>query len=271
MMKAQNLRRRENCKLQDQQCGVGKLKWLVFALITIVTSTSAYAVPLSVSSNIGDEVLLGHSTYSGLFDIRSELTPSTNYNYPLDINSVTFEFTFSDDPSDPVRSSLTSRDRPGLYTHGEGENYYNNTRTRLYLEGNESATLAFGAQSESGNTTLSTTTVINDYFVGRRSGRNLFDRTITTTTGYTGDFTISGILNAASVLDLATDGLLDFSLLVVGDLILKSSTLSFNVTPNPSLITHVPEPSTLSLLAGVGMLGLVVRRKNKVLKPVCQA
>lgn len=62
-MKAQNLRRCENYKLQDQQCGVGRLKWLVFALITVVTSTSAYAIPLSVSSNIGDEVLLGHSAF----------------------------------------------------------------------------------------------------------------------------------------------------------------------------------------------------------------
>ncbi len=270
-MKAQNLRRCESYKLQDQQCGVGRLKRLVFALSTVVFSTSAYAIPLSVSSNIGDGVLLGYSTYSGLFDIRPELTPSTNYNYPLDINSITFEFTFSDDFDDPVRSSMTRRDRPGLYTHGEGENYYNNTRINLYVGDDESATLAFGAQSESGNTTLSTTTAINDYFVGRRSGRNLFDRTITTTTGYTGDFTISGILNTASVLDLATDGLLDFSLLVVGDLILKSSTLSFNVTPNPSLVTRVSEPSTFSLLAGIGILGLVVRRKNKALKPVCQA
>ncbi len=268
MVNAQNLRRCINYKLQ---CGVSRLKLLVFALITVVASTSAHAIPLSVSSNIGDEVLLGFSTYSGIFDIRPELTPSTNYNDTLDINSVTFEFTFSDDPSDPVRSSLTHRDPAGLYIHGEGENYYNNTRVRLFLEGEESVTLAFGGQSESGNTSFNVTTTINDYFVGRSSGRNLFNRTITTTTGYAGDFTISGILNAASVRDLATDGLLDFSLLVEGDLILKSSTLLFNVIPNPSLTTHVSEPSTLSLLAGIGILGLAVRRKNKVLKPVCKA
>jgi len=271
-MKAQNSQRGTNDKRQHQRCGVGRLKRLVFALITVVTSTSAYAIPVSVSSNIGDDVLLGSSTYAGLFDIRSELTPSTNYNYPLDINSVTFEFTFSDDFNDPIRASVTSRDRPDLYTNGGGENYYNNTRVRLYEGDDESATLAFGAQSESGQTTLRTTTTeINDYFVGRRDGRNLFRRTIVTITGFAGDFTISGTLNDTSVLDLATDGLLDFNLLVQGDLILRSSTLSFNVTPTPSSITRVPEPSTLSLLAGIGMLSLVARRKNKAIRPVRQA
>ncbi len=268
-MKAQNSRRGTNDKRQHQHCGVGRLKRLVFALITVVTSTSAYAIPVSVSSNIGDDVLLGYSTYAGLFDIRSELTPSTNYNYPLDINSVTFEFTFSDDFNDPIRASLTRRDPSDVYTNGGGDNYYNNTRVRLYEGDDESATLVLGAQSESGQTTLRTTTEINDYFVGRRDGRNLFRRTIVTTTGFAGDFTISGTLNDASVLDLAMDGLLDFSLFVQGDLILRSSTLSFNVTP--SSITRVPEPSTLSLLAGIGMLSLVARRKNKAIRPVRQA
>jgi len=123
-----------------------------------------------------------------------------------------------------------------------------------------------------GQTTLRTTrTEVSNYFIGRRDGRNLFRRTIVSTTGYAGDFTISGILNDASVQDLATDGLLDFSLLVQGDLILKSSTLSLNVTPTLPVITRIPEPSTLSLLAGIGILSLVARRKNKAFKPAHEA
>jgi hypothetical protein len=91
---------------------------------------------------------------------------------------------------------------------------------------------------------------------------------------YDGDFTLSLTLDAAGLLDLGTDGLLDFSLSsLAGNYYFRSASLTADITertgnpvdpdpidPNPPV--GVPEPST-PVMFFAALVALAVQRRTR--------
>ena len=237
-------------------------------------AASASATTLSIDSSLGNNVYLNGAT-SGSFDIASQLNPASNYVAPYQISSASVLFSFVDNANDLVKVSEV---------YG---NYYPATvtaRTHLttYTDAAEAATLNIGTQSTSGQTTyysnpshVVSSTVDWSYYGNNCPGytgpcnHTLFQGTTVNseaTSGYTGAFDLASILNGDNLASLANTGKLSFNLGITGDLILKSATLTLNISENPGQsVSEVPEPSEFALmLSGLGLLGFAFHRKQAV-------
>jgi len=250
-----------------------------FGVLLATSSLAASAATMTSFSSLGNDVYLNAGT-TGTFDINSLLTPPGTYNAPYQISSATVNFLFQDDANDPtVSSHYTTAYTPAAIT--------SRLDVTRYSDPVESASVMVGGQSMEGQTTyyaidshLDHVTTDWSYYANNCPGytgacnHQLFQGSThyyTSTSGYGGNFGISYTLDGSNLADLAADGLLSFSLGVSGDLMLQSASLIFDITAaapgsntTPS-VSAVPEPETGALLlAGLGMMGVVARRRKAV-------
>jgi hypothetical protein len=239
-------------------------------------SASAFATPVALTGSIGTSNL-SNSTYNASYSGKSFLPE----NYL--INSLTFSFTFKDDAKDSYTSLPATVDKTTSTGYGYESGFLNVTYGRdvtVYQSvartgEQETAELSLaGIKVGSGNTASTISSATDTTNARLYDGKDCFifcdyyysDTkyiTTTTTTDWTGSFTISGTVTNQTILDkLLNDDQLLLSLKVGGDLILTSSSLMLDYTKvEPA---KVPEPSTVMLsLLGLAGLGFSRRRAKR--------
>jgi hypothetical protein len=214
-----------------------------------------------VNSNVGSTYLNG-GTLSGSFDINAAL-PDNLFQQPYDIVSATMMFYFHDD-GDPYSQSTTYNGQSWAW-NGDGYNYYNRY-TVTYTDPSETAFVTAGANSGSASTSLSSTyngsstqlTGSYAYNCGWSCSHDYYYNVNTQYTNtYAGSFSLTQALTFGSLTDLATDGVLNWSINGSGDFIFDGATLNATVAASP-----VPEPASLILL-GSGLSALAVRARRR--------
>lgn len=260
-----------------------KMAGTLIALLSAFSSGTE-ALTLTASSNLSPGTVFTDTVVSGAFDITPHL-PAGSYLAPYVIAAGSILFEFADDAGDPQQtgSSFTS------YSYG-GFGYYSRIETRYFTDPAESVRLnagpitltgstAYYAENTSGGTYYSDSiwhhsgywytysyscgflnlfTCYGERWVDTSHYVSAYTTVRNATSGYGGDFSIGGALDADPISTLSQDGLLPFTLTFSGDSRLVSSSLSVEILENPPPI--VPLPGAAWLLGSVvAVAGLAFR------------
>lgn len=263
-------------------------------------SPASMATSLTLNSSI-DGTYLNSGSHNGLFDGTSVLP--LNYQ----INSASYVFNFSDDQDSVISQTIDNGISISQYlyirTDFSGADYYSTyerssiSRKTVQQNGeSEAVSVSLGGKDVgSGSTTIASSSITGSpvytnqtldtwngspgyyYSCGNNSCwasgningyyTNHFTQTTTSSTDWSGTFSLSGNITDQSVLDqILNTGLLPFALGVTGDLSLTSARLTLDYSEiafAPANTNSIPEPSSLLLgLAGLGGLRLVRRRRS---------
>jgi len=251
-------------------------------LVLVVLSEVSQANVATLSSNIanGSPFNTIDSGFTGQFDLNPYLAPSKDFNVPFQINSAHFDLTFSGANFFSQVTSTTQGwylscqrclDNANLWLQDVYTSKFSPfENVAMYLNG---ALAAYG-ETKAFDTGFSLTGVTSNGYIADGAGACFGDingqvgctsgpaylqtRTFTKSYGYDGTFTLSGDVTDFS--SLSNTGLLSFNLAFGGGVQLLSSALTVNFSPNP-----VPEPESYAMfLAGLGFLGFMARRRNKL-------
>lgn len=272
-----------------------RLSALGAALLCV--GSQALAAPVVLTSSSGG--YLGAGSHVGVFD-GSGVLPSS---FHINSASFAFLFSDDQDAvstgaTQSTGSSVGSYSLINSYYNGNYNYTYLRTVTayqQVERTGEaESASVSFaGIGVGSGSTAMSqsstTGTAYNGQSFDSQSGYNgygyscgnrcsgwapgswsyyysdNYTQTTTQTTDWSGDFAISGMLSDLSLLDsLLIGGVLQYELLVSGDLRLTGATLTLDISDlNSEPSSSVPEPTSLALLAvALGGLAYSSRRRK---------
>ncbi len=252
------------------------LKTTLAAAMGLALATNALAVSVTVDSSLPANSYLNATTSQGSFSLAGQLN-LPDFRLPYQINSASVSFSFADDVASELTliSQVTNPYTPTAVT--------SRVLIQTYADPAESADLSIGGQTGSGATPtynvashLDHTTVDWSYYANNCPGyvgacnHQLFQGTsfyYVSTSGKGGSFDIGFNLNAGNLATLAQTGTLDFALKVNGDLVLKSSRLTMDVSPNPLppvATASVPEPEAIALLlAGLLVMGALKRQRAR--------
>lgn len=265
-----------------------KLVFLKLLLVTLCT-TNANAAIITVENTS----ILGYTdSYTrGAFDINSALGSSL-YNLPYTIASASLSFTFTDDTSNEISTSIDSVNSLSKYyrPNSSYDARIYEGKTRRISNSFERASLFAGGLSGGGTylgqgessrysneTTRTTTNFLRNVYGGTgysdpravrwyntyngqstwRSWGNvsIYEGYREINSGYTGSFSISANLQQFLLDDLSQDGILNFEVRNSGDFNITGASLTFEVTENP--MKEVPEPAILGIF---GLALLAMRR-----------
>lgn len=261
----------------------------IAAAAILATAGSASAAVITVgASNLPESNYLSQGSYQGLFNLNGLSTLPAKFS----VNSLSFSFTFADDATDLFTDVAgTSSTTTSTTVTGNGNNQIATTTTTVSTPvartgERESVQLSFGSVNFSGQTLaglpvmgtpvivpeearLAGTVKVKDGMVCTQQQLNQGNScksvnlytvaqtsTTTTTTDYSGAFTLDGTLLAS----LLQNNMLGFNLGVTGDLLLSNASLTVDYTETPS---EVPEPGSLALfgLALAGVFGVRSKRR----------
>lgn len=235
----------------------------ILAIAALLTCQSAGATVISIADNLADNAYWQAGSHNGKFDITPSLTPASDYHTPYHINSAMAYFYFYDnyDSVTTNRSTTTTFASDGSFSYTQ----YSTTSDPA-----ESVTLNISDDTAFGHTAyFDTGFVYSGYAYWTECGWGCWTNSATymnRNLGYKGSFTIGQNLSATALNDLSSDGILDFSGIVNGDLMLGSAWLSVDIDSNPPappLVSSVPEPETLSItLLGLGLIGCITRQRG---------
>jgi len=270
---------------------------------------SASSTPITVSSGAAATLVAPGSPLSGSFDINAAVA-SAGLSGPLSISAGTLTFRFSDDVDASVRTassggSLTNLSYDFLGNPHYTGSYYYWLETQLVNYGNplETASVTVGGTTSAGSSPYAfhesasgltqrthtvcnflgicdlvpnTTRICSSGFVSGCTDYNIYDQTITSTSGYSGDFAVTMSLDALAITDLLADGLLDFLVApTAGDFNFLSASLTFDIpggsgdpgpdTPVEPPDNSVPEPASLTLviICMSCLLAMRARRRSR--------
>lgn len=241
---------------------------------TVLFSSAAGAMPVTLNGSIANGTLLNAGTYTSSFDGTSVLP--TDYT----INSASFSFSFLDNDDGLSYGNKVTGNTNWSIKHYQNHYFWKAITTSYSVAAKgqkESVGLTlggvnYGSQQTASSTTTQTKVVqgSTDYYgEGCHNGYGCgyifgteYASTTTTTQDWTGAIAFAGVITNESIIDqILQNDLLSFSFNVGGNLFLTNAQLVLDITETPA--GEVPEPSTIFLaLAGVAGLAFS-RRKTK--------
>jgi hypothetical protein len=287
------------------------VRWLTLVSAVLLT-WSAQATPVTVASDISNIFMGTASSTTGRFDVNASAA-ALGFSSPMNATSATLSFQFSDntdpyatisgysgttslvqgattcgstlgscvehyywvDPysttnSDPIE---TARVTVGNQTANASSPYHLST-VGPYLTAQGSTSCSFFGCGFIPVTRSDCGTFLGGYFC--TGPWPVYTQNWTYYSAYDGNFSLSLTLDAAGLLDLSSDGLLDFSLSAfAGDFNFLSASLTADIFErtdgpddpidpvDPVPPVGVPEPATPAMLL-TGVLMLLVRKRKEL-------
>ncbi len=249
------------------------------AVSLYVLGMAGMAKATQITTNLDSGVSLGYlaeGTYTGTFDITNELlADGGDYSTTYDITDATIRLIFIDD----IDSKYVSSSYGSYYQTSATEE--RRTVVTNWKDDGESVQLDINGQISDKTTDYYSQTIFSTTDDGQRTEYKTVYECFSNgcyyvheplvyeaytdyqkrVSGNTGDIYFSESLYETNILDLSTDGVLDFDFNVTGDLNLISASLTFDINENPAA-APVPEPATM-LLFGTGIVGLAGTRRRK--------
>jgi hypothetical protein len=253
------------------------LAMLTITLMIVIAAPLARADIITLPGTLmGSSYISGASPVSGEFRIPPL---GSDFVTPYDIVSATVTFSFSDD-SEWVLAGTSGPQYTGL--HYFSGNYYLGYPVyyrefnvyNQYQNDGDSANVQVGGQNLSANSnSVSYSSTMYGYsgysgpyyYYDWQGYRHYyldqdFYRNLNTYSGYTGSFGTTSALEADTLADLASDGVLQWTIGGGGDFYFTGATLTMDIQPNP-VPDPVPEPSSM-LLLGTGLGGILLRARK---------
>ncbi|SHI78892.1 VPLPA-CTERM protein sorting domain-containing protein [Malonomonas rubra DSM 5091] len=241
----------------------------IFAL-NLFALSPALATSFVAIDNISNSTLISAGdVVSGKFDINYLLENDSGFLMQYDITSAYIKLNFSD--YDQVIDYQYPTSAYSVYNTYHSP-YFNNYSYYLERDGSmkysyeyEEVVVDVGDSTETYSTNYNHSEYTSRWYDGSLKDSNNNNYYYYTDynvihEGYWGSLSETFQLSDSALLDLALDGILDFTVSgAVGDISLQSASLYFDIEPNPA---PVPEPATFILL-GSGLAALAFYRRRR--------